>query len=91
MKKDIIRYSPDYTYTGAMLRSFDVFGVSLHEAVGINKIDEKLMVLNDYKHQDVFMVIALIDITVDQFINEFDRLRSLPNTGKGLYDKKQIN
>jgi hypothetical protein len=88
MQKDIIRYIPDYTYTGSMLRSFDVFGTSLHEAVGINKIDEKVMVLSDHKHPNVFMVIMLKDITVDQFINEFNRLRNLPNR---LHDNIQIN
>jgi len=91
MQKDIIRYIPDYTYTQSMLRSFDVLGISLHEGVGVNKIDEKLMVLNDYKHPNVFMVIMLKDITVDQFITEFKRLLNLPNTGKGLHDKIQIN
>lgn len=85
-----IRYRNSYGFGGEQLRSFDVFGFTVAEEIGIEKKDSKTMILiSDKKNAQLIVHLnnLIPNITVDQFINEFNRLRNLPNTGKNLYHK----
>lgn len=81
-----IRYRNSYGYGGEQLRSFDVFGYTIAEEVGIKKVSDKFMTLICGSEQvSVSLNNNPNGITVDQFIDEFHRLHNLPNKGKNLH------
>lgn len=83
-----IRYRNSYGFGGEQLRSFDVLGFTIAEEIGVEKINEKLMILHSQKNNEVMSIsLHKNDFTVNDFINEFNRLRNLPNTGKNLHHK----
>lgn len=77
---DKINYIPDYTYTGNMLRSFDILGIAtLHEGISVVAKDEKLIMIYDHKSKcESVIFLNKTNITSAEFIKEFSRLKNLP-------------
>jgi hypothetical protein len=90
MKNSKIHYRNSYGMNGEQLRSFNIFGFILAEEIGVYKLRDKFMIFKNDREK-AQMTVSLINhpdnITVDQFITEFNRLRNLPYTGKNLFNK----